>query len=329
MHIVTKASHVLMNEGPAGFLRRGGGFARQTLKTLAQRSRLSPLLKHVLLEGLWQLKTGHIKVTNPQNYSTAWGEARRAFYDQWRHIPCSPPEVRRLQSLHNKYQGQRVFIMGNGPSLNQTPLEKLANEYTFGVNRVYLLFDRISWRPSFYTTVDWRVAPDNAAEINALRGMTFFFPQRFWGLLRTGEDVYWYSNIGCHFAHDISRGVCGAGSVTGTAIQIAYYLGFDPIYLIGVDASYTIPSTVKQSGEDVFGTGVRLFLESTRDDDPNHFDPRYFGKGSKWHDPNVPRMLEGYRHCRAAIEGQGRHIYNATVGGKLELFERVDFNSLF
>ena len=114
-----------------------------------------------------------------------------------------------------------------------------------------------------------------------------------------------------------------------TAVQIAYYMGFDPIYLVGVDCDYVIPASVRQTGPDRFGRGVGFYLESTRDDDPNHFCPDYLGAGRKWHDPNVPAMIEGYRTCRQAIEARGRRIYNATVGGKLEVFERVDFDSLF
>jgi FkbM family methyltransferase len=265
----------------------------------------------------------------------SWAAAREQFYRDNGPVPPTDRDLARLASLKNKYVGERIFILGNGPSLNRTPLDKLEREFTFGVNRIYLLFDRISWRPTFYTTVDWRVAPDCRDEINALDGMTFFFPERFRGLLREGEDIFWYWHNTSEdpkergFSRDLTRGTRGAGSVTGSAIQIAFHLGFDPIYLIGVDASYKVLSTVEQAGEDRFGTGVKLELVSTKDDDPNHFDPTYFGKGRRWHDPNVKRMIEGYEQCREGVRGTGRKIINATVGGQLEVFPRVDFNDLF
>ncbi|MEL7474575.1 MAG: FkbM family methyltransferase, partial [Planctomycetota bacterium] len=130
-------------------------------------------------------------------------------------------------------------------------------------------------------------------------------------------------------SHDLTRGVRGAGSVTGSAIQIAFHLGFDPIYLIGCDAAYKVLDSVNQSGDDQFNTGVKLHLTSTQDDDPNHFDPSYFGTGRRWHDPNVQRMIEGYEQCRDGIRGTGRQIINATVGGNLEVFPRVDIHDLF
>jgi len=254
-------------------------------------------------------------------------------------LPCPRRDRRRLGALKGVHRGERIFIMGNGPSLNETPLEKLAGEHTFGLNRVYLLFDRISWKPTFLTLSDWFIGPDCADELNSLEGMTLFFPERFRGLLRDGPDVYWYwikrhvswegKPVEERFAYDIARGVTPMWSVTNIAIQIAFYMGFDPIYLIGCDCNYKVLDTVKQSGPDRYGDGVLDNLESTRDDDPNHFDPRYFGRGYRWHNPAVPRMMAGFANCREGVEAAGGHIYNATVGGKLEVFERVDFDSLF
>ena len=297
--------------------------------------KLRKILRQTLARVEWRLRLLRLRRSPRDEYNLRWGEAREALYDK--HGPLASPrsDRRRLKSLQDKYRGERIFIMGSGPSLNRTPLQNLAGEFTFGVNRIYLLFNRIEWRPTLYTVVDWRVAVDCASEINALDGMTFFFPERFRGLLRGGEDVCWYWHcpaedpVEASFGYDMSKGIRGAGSVTGSAIQIAYYMGFDPIYLIGVDADYKVLPSVKQSGPDRFGDGTLLRLESTKDDDPNHFDPRYFGKGRRWHNPNVPRMIEGYENCKKAIEAKGRRICNATVGGKLEVFDRVDFHTLF
>jgi len=64
-------------------------------------------------------------------------------------------------------------------------------------------------------------------------------------------------------------------------------------------------------------------------DDPSHFDPRYFGAGYRWHDPQVERMEEGYRVAKEFYESRGLEICNATAGGHLEVFPRVSFDSLF
>lgn len=266
-------------------------------------------------------------------------QARR----QWRFFLISIADgnvrnmVQRLRGLQGKYAGQRCFIMGNGPSLNRMDLELFRQEYVWGVNKCYLLFDRISWRPAFYVAVDKRVVPDIAAEINHLiqhlHRTTFFFPVRFreQRLLESAPNVYWYREVSLGetnlpysmFTHDASEWVSSVYTVTIAALQLAVYLGFNPIYLIGCDTSYSIPSTVQ------FEEGNPDKLLSTQDDDPNHFDPRYFGRGSKWHDPHVDRMIFHYEQARQVCEFLGVKVYNATIGGNLEVFPRVDFRELF
>lgn len=300
-------------------------------------SKIEQKSERLRLTEAWKSKEAQIKADSPEAYDLEWGRLREEFYGEVGQIPLPPIDITRLASMKDKYKGQRIFIIGNGPSINRTPLHLLKDEYTFGVNRIYLLYDRIKWKPSFYTALDWRVVPDVAREINALTGSTFFFEERFRGLLREGDDVYYYTHGAAPadrpedriFSHDMSHGLRGAGSVIGTAVQIAFHLGFDPIYLIGCDLGYKVPETVQQEGDDRFGNGVKLHLTSTEDDDANHFDPRYFGKGRRWHDPNVKRMIEGHEQCRKGIESVGRRIYNATIGGELEVYERQNFVDLF
>ena len=289
-----------------------------------------------LLLKRWKAIEQSIVADSDHEYNLEWGRLREKFYEENSPIPCSNADMKRLSALKNAFKGERIFILGNGPSLNKTPLELLKDEFTFVTNRFYLMFDRIGWRPTFYTATDWRVIPDIAHEINLLTGMIFFFEERFRGLLRADdEDIYWYTHTSTispeekRFACDLTNGCRGCGSVTGSAIQIAFYMGFSPIYLIGCDLGYKVGATVKQEGPDKFGTGTRLYLTSTEDDDASHFDKRYFGKDRRWHDPHVERMIEGHKQCKEGIERAGGRIFNATIGGELEVYERVDFTTLF
>ncbi len=262
-------------------------------------------------------------------------DRRRAIWDRFGAVPLSENDAARLSEVRDRHLGERVFILGNGPSLNKLPLEKLAAEYTFGVNRIGLLFDRVSWRPNYWTVTDWRVGPQLRDSFTELDGITKFIPNRFRGVLPSDDTTYWYHSrrMGSCFADqfetDITKGIPSRATVLVTAIQQAFYLGFREIYVIGVDVSYSIPESVIQSGPDRFGTGTKLNLESTKDDDVNHFDPRYFGAGAKWHDPNVDDMKRMFRVMRKGVEFHGGSIKNATAGGSLEEFDRVEFESLF
>ena len=243
----------------------------------------------------------------------------------------------RLRGLRGTFSGERCFVMGNGPSLNNMDLELLKDEYVWCSNKVYLLFDRISWRPSFYLAVDRRVVPDISPKIEMLTSelphTMFFLPSLFRenGNLMSVDNIYWYretkwnlTNIpDSTFTRDASKWVATVNTVTIAAIQLAVHLGFNPIYLIGCDTSYTVPPTVVLEKNDW------RKLVSTADDDPNHFDPTYFGKGSKWHDPQVDRMIYHYEQSKIVLESLGVNVFNATVGGNLEVFPRVAYETLF
>lgn len=260
-----------------------------------------------------------------------WVSRKRKIWGKWGPVLPSIKEQERIQSLKNKYYGESIFVVGNGPSMKKIDTGKLNDFYSIAANKIYLLFEKTDWRPDFYTTLDWRVTPDNFEEINSLKNMTFLFPHRFKGLLREGEDVFWYESLSPgetlldKFESDINRGVRGGGTILVAALQQAFYLGFRKFFLLGVDVSYSIPSTVVQSGGDRFGTGLQINLESTADDDNNHFDPRYFGKGCKWHDPNVDEMKRGFQAASRAIEYLGGKMYNSTIGGNLNCVERMNF----
>jgi len=264
----------------------------------------------------------------------AKGRIRRANHTMFDPILRDTEE--RLASLAGQYAGERCFIMGNGPSLNQMDLDRFDGEHVWASNRAFLLFDRITWRPDFWVAVDRRVVPDNAAELVALQDelpdTKFFYPDHFRTsrVLRSRPNTYWFregpfdeSDIPWGvFSRDVTRHVSPVRTVTITAIQLAIHLGFDPIYLIGCDTTYSVPETVRV--ED----GNAEFLLSTHDDDHNHFDSRYFGAGKRWHEPHPDRMLRHYAHVAVAARELGVTIVNATVGGALEAFTRQDYREL-
>ena len=261
-----------------------------------------------------------------------WVARRKQLWMQTGGIAPTAEERARLATLRNRFAGQKIVIMGNGPSLRDIDLDAMRGTPTFAANRISLAYDSTAWRPTYYTCLDWRVTPDNYQEINALRGSIFFFPNRFRGLLRTGEDVYWYHSINRtdrwreQFETNATHGVRGLGTVVTAMLQLAWHMGYREFVLVGVDADYTIPPTVQQAGPARFDTGHRLELTSTADDDANHFDPRYFGTGKRWHDPNVDEMVRCFALCRKAIEARGGRIVNATPGGRLEVFDRVNLD---
>ncbi len=277
-------------------------------------------------------ETDAFEAYRPGESLDGWVARRKDLWMQTGGLAPDGNERARLSTLRNQSKHKKIVIVGNAPSLRNIDLDALAGVPTFAANRIYLAYDQSNWRPTYYTCLDWRVTPDNYNEINQLSRSTFFFPNRFRGLLRTGDDVYWYHSINRtdrwreQFETNAAHGVRGLGTVVTAMLQLAWHMGYREFILIGVDADYAIPKTVQQSGPAAFDTGQRLELTSTRDDDSNHFDPRYFGIGKKWHDPNVDEMVRCFAICRKAIEARGGRIVNATPGGKLEVFDRVNLD---
>ncbi|MDO6746291.1 6-hydroxymethylpterin diphosphokinase MptE-like protein [Gilvimarinus sp. 1_MG-2023] len=237
----------------------------------------------------------------------------------------------KLRALREKYRNhKRCFLIGNGPSLNQTDLSVLRDEVTFAVNGFFLKQQHLDWTPTFYVVEDHLVAEDRAQDLKRLTGSIKFFPAYLGYIFDPSDDTIFYNHRprksypeGFDFSMNADEITYTGCTVTFSLMQLAVYLGFREIYLIGVDASYQIPADAKSNEK--YSVGV-LDMQS---DDPNHFNPDYFGKGYRWHDPQVEMMVQAYAEAKRALEGTEQRIYNATIGGQLEIFERRSYLQLF
>jgi hypothetical protein len=213
--------------------------------------------------------------------------------------------------------------MGNGPSLLKSDLNDLADEVTIVSNAHFLIWESLTYVPTFLTVEDRLVAEDRAEELRSLRGLTTLFPFDLRHLLGPAASDRLYLNFARNyrgfprFSYDLARRCYWGGTVSFLNLQLAAYLGCTTIVLIGFDHSYVVPTN------EVHDTVI-----SSQGKDVNHIHPDYFGPGYRWHDPNVARMELAYRHARQALERIGVRVVNATVGGKLEVFERVPFEAV-
>jgi hypothetical protein len=228
-----------------------------------------------------------------------------------------------LKALKGRYDGRRCFVMGNGPSLLACDLNRLESEVTIASNAHYLIWDQLTFRPTFLTVEDRLVAEDRGSELQALEGVTRIFPFDLRDQLGPASDTTLYLNFPRQyrgfprFSHDIATRTYWGGTVSYLNLQLAAYLGCDPIVLIGFDHRYAVPTAA-----------VRDHVIHSTTADVNHIHPDYFGPGYRWHDPDVARMEVGYLHAREELARAGVRVLNATVGGHLEVFERASFDEL-
>ncbi len=127
------------------------------------------------------LYLGQDKITASPETVEQVVESRRAMWHRYGAIESPRADLDALEELRDRYRGERVFILGNGPSLTKCDLSLLADEYTFGVNKIHMLFEHISWRPSFYTLLDWKMGVPMAPHMSELEETIKFFPERYRG----------------------------------------------------------------------------------------------------------------------------------------------------
>lgn len=240
------------------------------------------------------------------------GNHKAAYLD-----PVRRDSIEKLAALKDSKKGERCVIIGNGPSLKQTDLTLLKNENTIGLNRIYLAFPDMGFETTYYLCVNDLVVEQTHEDIQALK-MPRFVSMRAQQWLQPEDNLFFlYSTYtGPKFATDIRKRMWEGATVTYMALQTAYFLGFSQVILIGVDHSF---ATKGKPNETVVSEG----------DDPNHFNAKYFGKGFRWQLPDLDTSERAYTMAREAYKADGREILDATIGGKLQVFPKVDYYSLF
>ncbi len=271
-----------------------------------------------------------MKQTFKENIPQPLWRFARDTYDSIKRIPQLPAaylhpwrreSIRRLAALKDIHKGKRAVIIGNGPSLNQTDLTKLRNEITFGMNRIYLVFPELGFHTTYFVASNDLVIGQFHEDILALpmpRFLAWHSHHHFSADLSLSDipTFLYTSYTGPRFSHDVSGRVWEGATVTNVALQLAFHMGFQQVLLIGMDHNFTSKGEANKT-------------VTSQGDDPNHFMPNYFGKGVKWQLPDLDTSEVGYIMAREAYKKAGREVLDATIGGKLTVFPKVDYNSLF
>ncbi len=228
----------------------------------------------------------------------------------------------------NAYEGKACFVIGNGPSLRISDLEhiKKAGYVCFASNKIYKCFEQTDWRPDFYACTDLLVFSQNWEEIMKEINCVKFFSHVFKGdknYKKWKKENYLIirykgAKQAKYFPDDVLR-INSGGSVTYVLIALAWMMGFKTIYLIGCDHTYKFYETL---------TEKELVAETTEAIQKDYFVKDYMKVGEKMSIGNLDRVEKGYMRAKEHIEKKGGNIYNATRGGKLEVFERKDLDEI-
>ncbi len=221
-----------------------------------------------------------------------------------------------IEKFKNAESGKRGFIVCTGPSLRIEDLNTLKahNEICISVNKIFLAFSKTNWRPQYYIAWDRKILRECKEFISQLDVPNKFCPDTETDILEKKDDIYIFHNhvyspdtSEIAFSDNVAIKVYMGYTVAYAALQLACYLGFESIYLLGVDFSYT----------------------SNPNDVANHFVKEYVSKTNQVNPFSMKECLIGYQKAKEYACSHGIKIYNATRGGNLEVFERVDFDELF
>lgn len=233
-----------------------------------------------------------------------------------------------LEKLRGAYKGQRCFIICNGPSLRAEDLTKIYEhgDLSIGINAIARIYDRTPWRPTFLSAADDIVFSKKNKELvkNCECGYKMYDRTRFLKSLGAKEKKIYLSFDESlelldnpQFSDDATKKLPSIGTSTYTMIEFAVFLGCTEIYILGCDMSYAVnlnrdgTITYNDSGKDYFASKEGYATSSKANPVPT------------W------QMKVAYDCAAKYAREHGLNIYNATRGGKLESFERIDFDTIF
>lgn len=224
-------------------------------------------------------------------------------------------EHRELERFKDIHCGKRCFIVGTGPSLRMSDLDTLYQnkELCMSVNGIFKAFSDTQWRPDYYVVSDPSAIVQYKQEILDMDVKEKFIAD--WAYLfeegeATGNIHKWHKNIEWDekslplFSEDFTKALYYGTTVTYKALQIAVYMGVKEIYLLGVDCSWN------SAGK-------------------NHFTEDYDDLAHRSAILHTEKNLLAYQSAERYARSHNIRIYNAARGGQLEVFRRVDFDTLF
>ena len=219
-------------------------------------------------------------------------------------------------SILKQFSNKPVLIVGNGPSLNKTPLDKVNNSFvSIGMNKINLIYDKSSWRPDIITCVNGFVINQNKEYFNKTN-RTLILPVRAFYLGVRPRNNVLFVNLKDQnkIEKNIEKVLSTGCTVTFTALQIAAYLNPKSVNIVGVDHSFVV-----QKGP---------LVQKFKGDDMNHFSKDYF-KNQYWGLPDLDGSEELYKISKDYFNSIEVPITDFTVNGKLNIFNKGEVKSLY
>lgn len=191
-------------------------------------------------------------------------------------------DIKDVGKFRGAHRGKKCFMIGTGPSLTYDILDQLIPHYTFAMNNISIAYPRTEWRPTYYINVAsttrsskyWRTCAEESLK---QAGHCFFWAKNVRIPLGMPNNDIPFSLLSCH-GHPVwswmpDKWVSRWATSMFTALQLAVFMGFNPIYLIGCDLGYA----------------KNFDLKTLKDS--SHFENNYLGDEKKRWIAKRPQIL--------------------------------------
>jgi len=233
---------------------------------------------------------------------------------------------RKYKDIH---KGKRVFLIANGPSLANTNLDLIKDEYSIAMNRISLLYNKFEWRPSYYLFSSTNVRPDKPwaekwknSVLSAIecKKTTSFVASIFKPYIDPFDNynVSWFSSMSENkpdlegnikdicFSQNILQRIDKTGTTMNLALQLSLHMGFDEIIFLGADLGWT--------------------KDLASEKDTNHFSKDYTADIPKpYKANNQMRNVHSLAIKKMHEINKSIKFYNASLKTVLDTYPIIDF----
>ena len=156
------------------------------------------------------------------------------------------PIIKSLNDFKNIHKGKRAFLIASGSNLKTIDLELLKDEITYSRNDIMLNIGEAEWQPTYYASIDAIAYENSNFNCNEIPS-TKFFPEKLKDQHQSLPDTYFLNykksaldknKFLFEFSKDITQGIVEGNSALYFLMQIAYYMGIDKLYLIGLGPEF-------------------------------------------------------------------------------------------
>lgn len=287
------------------------------------------MLKKLLKKIIWKLN-GNTVTREFLMIPIIYGRDKLMDLKNYQFIRAGQKQLSQFKNIH---KGERCFVVGNGPSLSPEDLDLIKDEYSFAANRIYDIYSKTEWRPTYYGIQDLYVLKEITKEVeeeeNGAR-TRFIVANRpdymCYEMKADPKNRFFYLGTclseqrNIKFASEFDKTVGHGRTITYAMLQLAVYMGFKEIYLLGIDHNYN------------------NFMSNDGSFDKDAHAASHFAGAKAYKNlrtSNVPHKngvvyvtTKAYQTAENYSRKNGVRIFNATRGGKLEVFERVNLEDI-